>query len=135
LLRERYSVPGFLFIGVASWVVAFGGVTLLLLLDWILAGATHFQLLRSLPGPLMVVLDICGAYAAIGGFCLYITMWIYWVAVERTPLLTRIGWFVVLLCGLPWGALIYALFVWRKDVRKIRGPQQFESDSLKRGME
>jgi hypothetical protein len=131
VLKNKYTLPGFLFKAVASWVIVLAGVTIILLVDWGISGTTHFQLLKSLPGPLMTLLDLCGAYAGIGAICLYVTMWVYWIAVERSPILTRITWLLALVFGLPFGALIYALVVWRRGVTKVNGPQPLHNVSVR----
>ncbi len=131
VLKNKYTLPDFLFKAVASWVIVLAGVTIILLVDWGISWTTHFQLLKSLPGPLMALLDFCGAYAGIGAICLYVTMWVYWIAVERSSILTRIGWLLALVVGLPFGALIYALAVWRKGVTKVNGPQPLHNVSVR----
>ena len=123
VLKNKYAIPGFLFNAVASWVIVFAGVSIVLLADWGISATTHFELLKSLPSPMMSFLDLCGAYAAFGAFCLYMAMWVYWIAVERSPIMTRIAWLLALLFLLPYGALIYAIVVWRTGVRKASGPQ------------
>ena len=123
VLNNKYTIPGFLFKAVASWVIVVAGVTIILLSDWGIAATTHFQLLKSLPGPLMPLLDLCGAYSGIGEICLYVTMWVYWIGVERSRIIARISWFLVLLFGLHFGALIYAIVVWRRNVAKVKGLQ------------
>ena len=132
ILKEKYSLPGFVFLAITSWVGAFGGVTIILLVDWGVSAVTKFQLIKSMPGPLTSFLDLCGAYAALGAFCLYMTMWVYWIAVERSSFFARIAWLLALLFGLPWGALIYALVVWRKDLRKVDGSQPIRHASVAR---
>lgn len=132
IIRDKHTIPGFLFMAVASWVIVLTGVTIVLLVDWSFAATLHFQFLRSLPGPLMAFLDLCGAYAGIGAICLYMTMWVYWIGVERSPILTRIAWLLALLVGLPFGALIYAIVVWRGGVRRVDGPQQIDRASVTR---
>jgi hypothetical protein len=131
VLRNKYTLPGFLFRAVASWVIALAGMTIVLLLCWGISAITNLKLLDLLPGPLVVFLDICGAYAGIGAICLYVTMWIYWIAVERSSVLARIGWFFALLFGLHYGALIYAFIVWRKGVTKVDGPQPLADASVR----
>ena len=132
VLKNKHTLPGFLFKAVASWVIVLAGVTIILLADWGISVTTHFQLLKSLPGPLVALLDLFGAYAGIGAICLYVTMWVYWIAVERSPILTRIAWLLALVFGLPFGALIYAVVVWKKGVTKINGPQPLHSVSVRR---
>ena len=130
VLNDKHTLPGFLFLAIASWVIVLTGVSAVLLVDWGLSATMHFQLLKSLPGPLMVLLDLCGAYAGIGAICLYVTMWVYWIAAERSPFLIRIAWLSALLLGLPFGALAYALVVWRKGVKKVNGPQPIRGASV-----
>lgn len=130
VLKNRHTLPGFLFSAVASWVIALTGVTIVLVVVWIIDAAAHLNLLKALPSPFMTLLDLCGAYAAIGAICLYVTMWVYWIAVERCSVLARIGWFFALLLGLHYGALIYALIVWRKGVTKVDGPQPLHDVSV-----
>jgi hypothetical protein len=123
VLKNKHAIPGFLFWAVASWAIVLAFVTVALLFVWGLEETMHIRLLTLLPGPLTVFLDICGAYAAIGGLCLYLTMWVYWIAVERSSFLARAGWLLALLLGLHIGALVYAFAVWRKDIVKVSGPQ------------
>jgi len=129
VLKNKYSLPRFLVRAVASWVIAVAGMTILLLLYWGISAATNVNVLDVLPRPLMAVLDICGAYAGIGAVCLYMTMWIYWIAVERSSALARIGWFLALLFGLHYGALIYAIIIWRKGLTQVEGPQPLHDAS------
>ncbi|HEU5458155.1 MAG TPA: hypothetical protein VFU68_06015 [Terracidiphilus sp.] len=123
VLKDRYAIPAFLFNAVGSWVIVFAGLSIVLLANWGISATTHFELLKSLPSPLMTFLDICGVYAAFGAFCLYMAMWVYWIAVERSPVLARVAWLLALIFLLPYGALIYAIAVWKKDVTKFNGPQ------------
>lgn len=50
-------------------------------------------------------------------------MCVYWIAVERSSVLMRIGWFLALLFGLHLGALFYAWKVWSKDLIKVDMPE------------
>jgi hypothetical protein len=132
ILKNKHTIPGFLFKAVASWVIVVAGVSIVLLMDWAISAMTHFELVKSLPSPLMTFLDICGAYAGFGGICLYMTMWVYWIAVERSSIMTRIAWLLALLFLLPYGALIYAIVVWRSAVTKVSGPQPIDGASIAR---
>ena len=132
ILKNKHAIPGFLFKAVASWVIVVAGVSIVLLMNWGLSATMHFELLKSLPSPLMTFLDICGAYAGFGGICLYMTMWVYWIAVERSPIMTRIAWLLALLFLLPYGALIYAIVVWRSGVTRVVGPQPIDGASIAR---
>ena len=119
LLKNKFVIPNFLFIAVASWAIALVAVTTVGVIVWIIWGTMHFDLLKALPAPLSLLLGFCGAYAGIGAICLYVTMWIYWVGVERSSFFIRSGWLLALLFGLPYGALIYAYRVWRTDITKV----------------
>lgn len=130
LLKNKHSIPQFVFLAVASWVITLGGVTIILLVDWGLSASIHFELLNVLPRLLRTLLNICGAYAAIGAFCLYFTMWVYWIAVERCSVIARIAWFLTLIFTLHIGALIYALVVWRTSITKVNGPQPVPGASV-----
>jgi hypothetical protein len=130
IIKNKYTIPGFLFSAIASWVIAVTGVTIFLIIVWIVDTTAHFDLLKASPWPLKSLLDLCGAYAGLGGICLYVTMWVYWIAVERCSILARIGWLIALLFGLHYGALIYALKVWTKDVSKVRGQQPLHGISV-----
>jgi hypothetical protein len=123
ILKDKHSIPRFVFLSVASWVITLAGVSIVLLVDWGISATVHYSVIESLHGPLRAFLNLCGAYAAIGGICLYVTMWVYWIAVERSSVLTRIVWLLALLIGLPYGAMIYAYVVWRKYVTKVNGSQ------------
>jgi hypothetical protein len=129
VLKNKHSIPHFMFLLAASWVIVLAGVSIVLLADWSISATMHFSAIESLHGPLRLLLNLCGAYAGIGAICLYVTMWVYWIAVERGSVLARIGWLLALLFTLHYGALIYALVVWRRDVVKVQGPQPLH-DSL-----
>jgi hypothetical protein len=132
VLRNKHTIPEFLFVAVASWVVVLGGVTVILLVDWGLSSTMHFELLAVLPRFLRSFLNFCGAYAALGGICLWVTIWVYWIAVERGSVWARIGWFFTLLFTLHMGALIYAIVVWRTSITKFTGPQPLPGDPIVR---
>jgi hypothetical protein len=117
VIRDKYAVPGFLFSALGPWMIA---LTLILAA---IPGASHSDLLAGLPWPISALLFACYGYAMIGSFCIYMAMWIYWAAVERSSIVVRIGWFLALTCGLILGSFIYALVVWKKNTRKVNGPQ------------
>jgi len=123
IIKSKHLIPGFLFLAVASWAVALVGMTIFGIVSWTIDATVHLSLLEMAPWPLKAVLGVCGAYGGGGALCLYVTMWVYWIAVERGTILARIGWLLALLLGLHYGALIYAFVVWRKDVKKVNGPQ------------
>jgi hypothetical protein len=117
LIKGKYTIPGFLYWAVASWAVALTFLTILGLAGWAYELSAHVEVLREMPSWVRALLDICGAYAAIGAICLYMSMWIYWIAVERASWLVRIGWLLALLLGLHYGALVYAFAASRGMVR------------------
>jgi hypothetical protein len=131
LVKNKYSIPGFVFVAIASWVVVLAGVLILLSLIWVYISATgHREIFDSLSWPFRAFLGLSGAYAAVGAICLYVTMWVYWIAVERSSISARIGWLLALLFGLYVGALVYAIVVWRRYVTKFDGPQPIRGSSV-----
>src|SRR5258708_6499758 len=121
VIKNKYSIPGFLFLAVTSWVVSLVVMTVALLAIWGVSPKSNLDLAKSLPWPLLVPLDLCGFYAAFGAFSLYMVMWVYWVAVERSSVAARIVWLLVLILCLPYGATIYAFVVWRWTMKKVDG--------------
>lgn len=113
-VNGKYFIPRLLYIAVRSWIVVVALVTAVLAVCWVFDARMHVDLLNLAPRSLTALLDVAGAYAGIGGICLWVTMWVYWIAVERGGVLARIGWFLLLLLGLCYGALIYAITVWAK---------------------
>jgi hypothetical protein len=107
---------------VASWVIAPAAMTLLGLVIWSVWTVTQANPFDALSKPLQIVLGVCGLYAGVGSVCLYLTMWIYWLGVERTKLPIRLSWFVLLICGLHYGALIYAYVVWKYKLERATAP-------------
>jgi hypothetical protein len=130
VVKNKYSIPGFIFVGVASWAIVLALVTAVLGIFWIIEVTAHIDLLAALPKSLVLFLDFCGAYAAIGSFCLWMTMWIYWIAIERSSVFVRIGWLLALLFGLVYGALFYAFIVWKNDIFKVKGQQSLRDVSV-----
>jgi hypothetical protein len=130
VIKDKYTLPGFVFLTIASWAVVLAGVSIVLLADWGISATMHFDVISSLRGPLRFLLNLAGAYAGLGGICLYITMWVYWIAIERSPIWTRIVWLLALLLLLPYGALIYAIVAWRRDIVKINGEQPIGGSSV-----
>ena len=50
--------------------------------------------------------EICGA-----------AMWVYWAGSQKSQ---RVAWFLVLLLGMHYGAMLYALYVWKKgQIKRI----------------
>jgi hypothetical protein len=127
VIKDRYVIPSFLARAIASWVVSLAGISVVLLIVYLVSVSLHQNILTLIPGPLRVLLDVVGAYAGIGGICLYVTMWIYWIGIQRSPIAARIGWLMALIFLLHYGALIYAIVVWRNEVVKCGGSQVLQN--------
>jgi hypothetical protein len=123
VIRKKHCIPGFMFVAVASWVVGLAAVTIIGLVFWAVDASMHFNILKNSPWPLMMPLYICGFYAGFSSLCLYEIMWIYLVVVDRSRWIARVGWLLALLLGMHYGAMIYAVFVWRRDLEKVDGIQ------------
>jgi hypothetical protein len=128
VLKNKRVIPGFLFKAVASWAIAVTLMTIVGVVIWSIS-LTHPSVLKSMPTPLSVLLGLCGAYAGIGAICLYVAMWTYWIAVERSSVAARIGWLLALLLGVHYGATIYAYYVWRTSITRVPGGQLVPSTS------
>ena len=112
ILNGKYPIPGALL-----WLMASGGISLALITAlgvclWMILGEPDHNLLDAFPGFVSVLFGIWGVYTGMCAKLIWIAMWVYWVAVERTS--SRIGWFLVLFFGTYYGALIYAFVLWRK---------------------
>ena len=123
IVKDKHTLPRFVVLAVGSWVIALGAITIVGIAVWLVDSTLRFDVLNALPRWLSFTLGLCGAYAALGAICLYVTMWVYWIAVQRGPLGARIGWFVALLFGVHYGAMIYAMRVWTTSIRKVNGIQ------------
>jgi hypothetical protein len=56
-------------------------------------------------------------YTGVGVVCLWFAMWAYWAGFQKSQ---RVGWFLVLLLGMHYGAMLYALYVWKKrQIKRI----------------
>jgi hypothetical protein len=118
LLADRYKVPKAVLILFASWMVALALVTVMLLLVWV-AGAWMPDHSPGWSPWISIPVGLLGAYAAFGAVCLYIAMWGYWILVERSSAGIRIGWLLALLFGVHYGALAYAVYVWKRKLQPI----------------
>jgi hypothetical protein len=92
VLKDKHTLPRFVVLAVGSWVIALGAMTIVGIAVWLVYSTLHFDVLNALPRWLSLTLGLCGAYAGLGAICLYVTMWVYWIAVQRGPLGARIGW-------------------------------------------
>ena len=117
VIKGKHTIPGFLRSAIVSWMIALTFISIVAIAYWIGDAITHVDLVRATPWPVRSILDMCGAYAGLSSICLYVTMWIYWIAIERSHFWVRIGWLFLLLLGLHYGALIYAFAASRGIVR------------------
>jgi hypothetical protein len=123
-LNEKYLIPPFFVRVTLSFAIVLLALAVILLAAW-LTGADAF--IENLPRPLFILLNLSGAYAAFGAIFLYILMWIYLIGFDRTSLLARLGWAIVLLFTLHIGALIY-YFVAFSRIRRTSTVQVVTSD-------
>jgi hypothetical protein len=122
VINKNHVLSRVMFIAIASWVIALVAITFVGLIFWLLDATTQLDVTGELPRPLSIVLGLCGAYAALGAICLYVTMWVYWIAVQRSPLSARIGWLIALIFGMHYGALLYACHVWSSNLVAVDVP-------------
>ena len=118
LLADRYRIPKAVLILVASWMIALVLITVFLLLVWA-AGAWTPGHTQGWSPWISIPVGLLGAYAAVGAICLYITMWVYWILVERSSAGVRIGWLLALLFTVHYGALAYGVYVWKRKLQPI----------------
>jgi len=88
------------------------------LIVWMVWGEPDHNLLDALPVSVSILFGIWGVYTGIGALLLSIAMWIYWARYERSSRGVRARWFLALLLGMYYGALIYEFYIWRKGVIK-----------------
>jgi fructose-specific phosphotransferase system IIC component len=110
-LDEKYLIPRSCSRVTLSFAIALLGITAIGLILWALSGSDVSDILQNLPKPLSILFGLCGAYAAIGGLFLYVLMWIYLIAFDRTSPLARVGWVFALIFTLQYGALLYYFVV------------------------
>jgi len=79
-----------------------------------------------------ISVGLLGAYAAIGAVCLYVTMWGYWIVVERSSAGVRIGWLLALIFGVHYGTLAYAAYVWTRKLQPISTIPGLETGAVPR---
>jgi hypothetical protein len=115
-VNGKCLIPKFLYIAVSSWVVMLVFFTVLGIVGFLLKTSAHVDLQNMIPQAVVIMLDIGGAYTAFGSIFLWLTMWAYWIAVERGRILVRAGWFLLLILGFWYGALIYGITVWTRGL-------------------
>ena len=94
-----------------SVAISLAVFTLMALILWTIIGEPNHNILDGLPGFVSVAFGVWGMYTGAGAMVLWIVMWKYWARFERSSPSARIGWFMVLLVGMYYGGLIYALYV------------------------
>jgi glucan phosphoethanolaminetransferase (alkaline phosphatase superfamily) len=78
----------------------------------IITGSVEGNLLDGLPLFISIPIVIWGVYTGIGISCLLWAMWIYWARFEKGSASVKAGWFLILLFGMQFGALFYAIYLW-----------------------
>jgi hypothetical protein len=119
ILKNKQTVPDFIAVAVASWAIAVAAITALGFTLWGVSSWMHFDPLAGMPKLLLLLFGICGAYAGLGGICLWVTMCVYWIAVERSSVAVRIGWLLALLFRLHLATMFYASWIWKKGITKV----------------
>ena len=113
LVSDKYMIPGYLLWLIASWAISLAAFTVMGIAVWMIVGEPDHNLLDAYSGYVSVLFGVWGVYTGIGAILLWIVMWIYWARVERPSSSSRTGWFLALLLGMYYGALIYAFYLWR----------------------
>ena len=73
----------------------------------------------ALSRPALVGLSLLGAAVAFGAFSLLVGMWFFWVKCDASPRWQRAVWFVILLFGFFYGAVLYYFVVYLPEVKKV----------------
>ena len=113
ILNNKYPLPGVLVWFLASSGLSLAVFTVMGVAIWMIWGESDQNLLDAFPGFVTVLFGIWGAYTVIGGISLWIAAWTYWIVVDRSTFGARAGWFLALLLGMHYGALIYAFYIWK----------------------
>ena len=110
--KHRIARPFLWFL--VSTAISLLVMTLLSIVAAMILGDSDVNLLGTLPRFAAILLVIWGVYTGIGVVVLWIAMWVYWVAEERSTFSVRAAWFFALLLGMYYGALAYAIYLWRQ---------------------
>lgn len=127
-VRGRHAIPRLLVWIVVPAAISVVLITLLSLLGIAFFGPGDESIFAQLPYPFSIPLAIWGIYTGIGAIGLWFAMWVYWAKLDRSPLLIRLGWFCIMVFGLYYGALIYAIHIWRKG--DIRASEESQVDGI-----
>jgi len=73
---------------------------------------------NALSRPALVGMSLLGAAVAFGGFSLLVGMWFFWVKCDTSPKWQRAVWFVLLLFGFFYGAVLYYFVVYLPEVKR-----------------
>ena len=117
MVNNNFRVPRIL-----TWLILPSAISLVvltlysLILLAVLGPSSDFNFLQWLPYPVAMVVIAWGAYTGMGVAALWVAMWAYWATMEKSPARVRVGWFLVLLLGMHYGALIYLLYIWKKGI-------------------
>ena len=114
LVKKRFPIPPILVWAIFSWVVSVLAFTGTGLAIWMFWGRPDLNLLDAFPGSVTVLFALWAIYTGVGASFLWLGMWVYWLRMERSSILVRTMWFLALLFGIYYGALIYALYLWRE---------------------
>ena len=122
LLNNKYRLPK-----IVVWVVwvllivvvSFTALIFFMLVRDVVSIHARREHLSDLTATLFGLFAVCTVFASLA---LYITMWVYWIVVERSTTVVRLGWFLALLFGLHYGAAVYAFKVWSKNLAKVPCP-------------
>jgi hypothetical protein len=107
--RWLVARPTAITFGLSSFIIIIGSIVLFRGLG-----------LESKDRVIQVLLAIGGAAIAVSAFFLWGGMWKYWIVCDSSSQLSRRVWFVVLIIGLWYGAVLYYLFVYLPDVQKSK---------------
>jgi hypothetical protein len=110
LINGEHQIPWLFVWFLKSVVISLTAITLMGVAVWLIWGEPDHNLLDGLPGFVSILLGVWGVYTGAGAMALWIAMWIYWARIERSS--ARVGWFLTLLIGTYYGALIYAIYLW-----------------------
>jgi hypothetical protein len=99
------------------------------ILSIILGPSSDFNILEFLPRPVAIGVAVWGVYAGFCAVVLWVAMWTYWGAKETSH---KAAWFLVLLFGLPLGAIGYALYLWKRgNLKVVHADLEIQNDVLK----